>query len=435
VVESLIDKKKGISRKIGNAKRAGESIEELLVQMKQVTQQIKTLEQDRVVDTIKEKEACQSDGVSSDIVVDRSSPQLFAGQKGGQGDIPLSDIVINELEGDSLSSLWNAYVEKTPGSSLYHRWEFREQIKLSFGHETIYLAALNEAGEICGVLPAVLLSSRLFGRFIISMPFFNYGSVLADSQGIEGKLIDALIGLAKSKMAEHVELRSVCSREGMLLKTNKVAMILPLPTDSNVLWQDIGAKVRSQIKKANRFDLRMEFGKSELLDDFYQVFATNMRDLGTPVYSRTFFQNLITCELQEQFHIGVVYKDGSPVSCCFLMGHKDMLEIPWASTLSSFNHMNANMFMYWEILKKAISEKYDFFDFGRSSKDAGTFRFKKQWGAKPEQLYWHYWLSEGGALPELNPNNPKYRLIISVWQRMPVWLTKLIGPRLVKFLP
>jgi FemAB-related protein (PEP-CTERM system-associated) len=160
-----------------------------------------------------------------------------------------------------------------------------------------------------------------------------------------------------------------------------------------------------------------------------------MRDLGTPVYSKIFFRNLLESALANDFYIGVVYKGSTPVSCCFLMGHKDTLEIPWASTLKSANLMNANMFMYWNILAKAISDGYQFFDFGRSSKDAGTFKFKKQWGAKSQQLYWYYWLANGDDLPELNPNNPKYRLLIWVWKKMPVWLTKLVGPPVVKFLP
>jgi len=93
------------------------------------------------------------------------------------------------------------------------------------------------------------------------------------------------------------------------------------------------------------------------------------------------------------------------------------------------------MFMYWEVLQKSIQKECRFFDFGRSSKDAGTYRFKKQWGAQPQQLYWYYWLPEGESLPELNPNNPKYKLLINVWQRLPVWLSQLIGPPVVKYLP
>ena len=212
-------------------------------------------------------------------------------------------------------------------------------------------------------------------------------------------------------------------------------MVRALPETAENLWQDVGTKVRAQIKKAQRFDLQMKFGKAELLDDFYRVFAENMRDLGTPVYAKTFFSELINSSLASSFDIGVMYFEKKPVACCFLMRHKGMMEIPWASALNSVNEMNVNMLMYWEVLKRAINQGNQFFDFGRSSKDAGTYRFKKQWGAIPQQLYWYYWLPDDGTMPELNPNNPKYKLLITVWQKLPVWFTRWIGPPVVKYLP
>jgi len=224
-------------------------------------------------------------------------------------------------------------------------------------------------------------------------------------------------------------------QEAMPAKLSKVSMVRSLPATADSLWQDIGTKVRAQIKKAQRFDLEMKFGKQELLDDFYRVFAENMRDLGTPVYAKAFFSQLLASSLAPAFDIGVLYSEKKPVACCFLMQHKGMMEIPWASALNSANDMNVNMLMYWEVLKLAIAQENQFFDFGRSSKDAGTYRFKKQWGAKAQQLYWYYWLPQGGEMPELNPNNPKYKLLIAVWQKLPVWLTKWIGPPVVKFLP
>jgi hypothetical protein len=111
------------------------------------------------------------------------------------------------------------------------------------------------------------------------------------------------------------------------------------------------------------------------------------------------------------------------------------MEVPWASTLRSANRYDANMFLYWELLRQACSSGYKVFDFGRSTRDAPTYRFKKQWGAQPKQLYWHYWLRDGGEPPKINPDNPRYRLVIYVWQRLPVWLTRLLGPGIVKFLP
>jgi FemAB-related protein (PEP-CTERM system-associated) len=232
----------------------------------------------------------------------------------------------------------------------------------------------------------------------------------------------------------HIEYRDTRHRDGMPQKTEKNSLILKLPANPDQLWDDIGTKVRAQIKKAQGSDLAFKSGRHELLDDFYKVFAINMRDLGTPVYAKSFFRNLLDANSLDT-RLVLAYRHQRPVSCAFLIRWHDTVEIPWASTLREANTYNANMFLYWNVLKHAIESGASFFDFGRSSKDAGTFKFKLQWGAQPQQLYWHYWLQGGGELPALNPNNPKFQLAIAVWQRLPVWLTRLMGPHLVKNLP
>ena len=127
--------------------------------------------------------------------------------------------------------------------------------------------------------------------------------------------------------------------------------------------------------------------------------------------------------------------DRQPVGCAFITGFRGRMEIPWASTLREYNYTGINMMMYWRILKHAVSNGYQLFDFGRCSKDAGTYRFKQQWGAVPVQLNWDYALSEGAEPPGLNPDNPKFQFLIGVWKRLPVWVSRLIGPPVVKYLP
>jgi len=139
--------------------------------------------------------------------------------------------------------------------------------------------------------------------------------------------------------------------------------------------------------------------------------------------------------LSNHSHIIVIRKDGKPVAGAFLVGYKKRLEIPWASSLREFNRLGINMRLYWEVLKYAIEKDYDVFDFGRSTLGSGTYRFKKQWGAQPIQCYWHYWLNASATMPQLNPNNPRFKLAIKVWQHLPIAVTKLIGPSIVKNLP
>jgi len=333
-------------------------------------------------------------------------------------------------------STWDKYVESNQDSSLYHLSVWSELIEKIFGHETYYLVALDQEKKITGVLPMARLKSRLFGDYIVSMPYFNYGGVLANNEQIKYALLDKAVELAKKRQVDHIELRELKPLEKQWqCKQDKVLMYLSLPNTSDELWKAVGSKCRAQIKRLDREDnIEIVQGGAELVDDFYKIFARNMRDLGTPVYAKSLFF-WISKSLPDNSHIIVIKKDGKPVAGAFLLGYKIRLEIPWASSLREFNRLGVNMRLYWEVLKYAINKGYDVFDFGRSTRDSGTYRFKKQWGAQPIQCYWHYWLNDKQSMPELNPDNPRYKLAIKVWQRLPIAMTKLIGPSIVKNLP
>jgi len=266
------------------------------------------------------------------------------------------------------------------------------------------------------------------------MPYFNYGGAIADHPEIENLLMTKAASFGASIGVEHIEFRDTIARKGYPARTDKVNMILPLPSDKQVLWDRFSPKVRSQIKRPQRENPIIHRGREDLLDHFYQVFARNMRDLGTPVYGKSLVGNILKRFPEKSSIISVTLK-GKPVAAAFLLGHNAILEIPWASTNRSFNHLGVNMLMYWEVLCFAIEKGYKYFDFGRSSKDSGTFKFKQQWGALPRQSYWHYWLSAGSSLPSLNPNNPKYRFAIAAWKHLPISISKLLGPMIVKNLP
>jgi FemAB-related protein (PEP-CTERM system-associated) len=366
---------------------------------------------------------------------DQSSPGLFVPPRENSNNQEACVCSINEAS-ECDAKDWDDYVRQNMHSSVYHFWFFRKVIEQTFNHVCHYFIARDANKRVCGILPSVELASPMFGHFIVSMPYFTYGGALALNEQVEQQLVSALIDKGRTLGVAHVEIRKTTKGlDGMQEKTGKVSMVRPLPKSKENFWHEVGAKVRAQVKKAARNNLTTKIGRAELLDDFYKVFATNMRDLGTPVYPKRFFENLLANDVTNEFSIGVTYDGASPVAGCFLMGCNQMREIPWASSLRSAASKNANMAMYAAVLDDTIERGYQFFDFGRSSPDAGTYRFKKQWGAKPMQLYWYYWLKDGGTLPELNPNNPKYKLLIAVWQCLPVWLSKLIGPHVVKYLP
>ena len=324
----------------------------------------------------------------------------------------------------------------SPDSCCYHLSGWKDVIERSFRHDTYYLYAEDESGQIKGILPIVQLKSILFGNYMVSLPGFNYGGICADNEEAREQLLKEAIKIAKIQKMEHIELRhNQDMGNGLPAKMAKVSMRLELPKSAEDLWSTFPSKLRSQIRKPEKEGMYSRFGREEELESFYTVFSINMRDLGTPVYSKHFFENILKA-FPEKTEICTVYtKEGRPVASGFLLNFKTMLEIPWASSLKEFNRSSPNMLLYWSVLKFACQKGFKVFDFGRSTPGEGTFKFKEQWGSKPVQLYWHYWLKNGGPLPELNPKNPKYHLAINVWKRLPVSLTRFIGPLIVKNLP
>jgi serine/alanine adding enzyme len=331
------------------------------------------------------------------------------------------------------NNAWNAYVDRHPRACLYHRAVWRDVIQSVFGHESLYLGAKRD-GAIVGILPLIRLKSRLFGDYLVSMPYFNYGGVLSDTPAVAEQLLRAAGAQAADFGCSHVEFRDTEPHGSWPSRTDKVVMQLPLPADAAALWSGFTPKLRAQVRKPQKEGAEFTCGGVELLPEFYQVFARNMRDLGTPVYSRSFFQAIMD-SFPQQASIALVRYQRRPVAAGFLLGYRDRLEIPWASSLREFNRLGVNMLLYAEVLKTAIEKGYRIFDFGRSSLDSGTYKFKKQWGATERQLYWHYWLAGGKELPRMNPDNPKYRLAISLWRRLPLFVANGLGPRIVKNLP
>ncbi len=330
---------------------------------------------------------------------------------------------------------WDTYVASHPCATNYHQYAWRSVIEKSFGHKSYYLTARNNSDEICGILPLVHINSRMFGSFMVSLPFFNYGGLICNEDNPGEALLDKARCLLGELNADHAELRHLAIRlEGLATKEHKVTMILDLERDEDAQWKALDAKVRNQVRKAEKSGLQAVTGHMELLDGFYEVFCRNMRDLGTPVYGKDFFRNILET-FPDTTRIISVMLEGKMVASGILTWFRDSLEVPWASSISDYREMCPNNLLYWEAIQFAIRNGAKKFDFGRSTPGEGTFRFKKQWGAKPVQLYWQYLLKEGEKLPELNTKNPKYELAIKVWQRLPVSLTKVLGPRIVKNIP
>ena len=330
---------------------------------------------------------------------------------------------------------WNQFVDDQPQAEIYHRYEWKGLLERVFSHVCHYLIARDDSGIVQGVLPLAHLESRAFGSFLVSIPCFNYCGVLATSSGVRETLIAKAVNLGEQLGADHIELRH---RNHFSLdlpfRDDKVAMRLDLPDSPDALWEQFPAKLRSQIRRPQKDGAVCEEGGAELVDDFYAVFSRNMRDLGTPVFPKQLFRSMLD-DFPQSTRIFVVRLNRKPVAAGITIGYRKVLEIPSASALRKYNRISVNMLLYWTVLQHAIRNGYTVFDFGRSSIDAGTYRFKKQWGAKPQPLVWHYCLPDGKEIPRLNPSNPKFHLATRLWRKLPLPVANALGPRIVRHLP
>jgi len=379
-------------------------------------------------------------------------------------------------------ALWDSFVETQPASNLYQRCQWREVIHNSYGHKAYYLIARPDfrgrkaadaighdrsepdskrartlGDPILGVLPLIHIDHWLFGNQLVSMPYFDAGGIVSKSDQAEKALLREAVRLAKELQAASIELRHLeplrtlrsdtpqepeqgagtaqrhSSGWHISSTTHKVRMVLDLPESSDALMQSFKSKLRSQIRKPQKEGLRLQIGHIELIDDFYDVFAENMRDLGSPVHSK----KLISCalrEFSEASRIFIVYRGQTPLACSVTIGFNKLLTNPWASSLRRYGQLAPNMLLYWGMLEFGCNNGFSRFDFGRSSPGEGTYKFKQQWGATPIPLYWYRLSRSDASRPTGGPNKESMQRAIAYWRRLPVALTKVIGPQIRKYI-
>ncbi|MBI1903241.1 MAG: FemAB family PEP-CTERM system-associated protein [Planctomycetia bacterium] len=302
-------------------------------------------------------------------------------------------------------------------------------------HEPYLLEAWQD-DRLVGVLPLALVRSVLFGRFLVSLPYVNSAGPLSPSPVVASLLIDRAVHLADELDVRHLELRHEVEHSHPALTNclcDKVHMRLALPDSADALWKKLGPKVRNQVRKGQNQGLSVHWGKRELLEDFYAVFSRNMRDLGTPVYGRRLFESILHW-FPDSAELCVVRLKRRPIATALLVHTLGVSEVPSASSLRPFNSTNANMLMYWQLLCRAIERRQSTFDFGRSTIDSNTYRFKAQWSARPVAAIWQYYVRRGDPRA-MRPESPKYRFASRVWRHLPLRLTRLLGPRIVRGIP
>lgn len=332
---------------------------------------------------------------------------------------------------------WDAFVTQSTDASLYHLSGWTELASEVFRHRALFVDARDGSGALVGVLPVIQQRSWLLGNFATSLAFFNYGGALTDSSLVAERLMTRAAEAAERLRCRYLEFRDVQSRSGpWLQRTDKIALQLDLPETFEALSKRLGSKLRSQVKRAEREAVQCRVGSAELLDDFYAVFAENMRDLGTPVYPKRFFAAILKrfapyCELV------VIDLHGEPAAAALLTFWRGRAEVPWASCRARAKPLGLNMKLYWELLARSVGHGCAVFDFGRSTVDSGTYRFKRQWGAQPVPLYWYRW-ERGSRRQDVAHGEGTGRVMQTatrLWQRLPLGLANTLGPFISGALP
>jgi serine/alanine adding enzyme len=329
---------------------------------------------------------------------------------------------------------WDPFVMGSPDSSIYHLSGWTQIAREVFGHRPLFVESRDSSGLLVGVLPIIRQRSLLFGNFATSLAFFNYGGPLAEDPVVAQHMMVRAAEAAEALGCKYLEFRDVQPRPGdWIARSDKVTLRLDLPETVEALSKRLGSKLRSQVKRAEREAVQCKTGSAALLDDFYSVFAENMRDLGTPVYPKRFFAAILE-RFGEYCQLVVIESQGEPWAAAFLVFWRGGAEVPWASCRAKAKPLGANMKLYWELLSQAIGRGCSAFDFGRSTVDSGTDRFKRQWGAQPKPLHWYRWeRHSSGASGE--ERGRVMSMATAIWQRLPLGIANTIGPLISGALP
>ncbi|MGH9342632.1 MAG: FemAB family XrtA/PEP-CTERM system-associated protein [Terriglobia bacterium] len=326
---------------------------------------------------------------------------------------------------------WDEFVLRHSECTNYHRWSWRYVFQEVFGWPAIYLLA-EEDRTVRGILP--LISQKcLLRNYLSSMPHLKGGGIVAEDSKIGNVLLEAAIQHAQRRNASYLELRQTAKHAlPLVLRHDKIAAVLPIENDSEKRLGQLEKKTRNLVRKSLTFGMTSEVGGPALLTEFYEVYRRNMRDLGSPSYARDFFAEVLR-SFPEDTRICVARLENQTVAAGFLLGFRGTLEVAWASSYRKFLHLKPNMFLYWNILTFGAEHGYQCLDFGRSSRNSGTFDFKRQWGAIASDLHWGYWLNRRAAVPNTHQNG--LQIANRMWRRLPLAITNLIGPRLVRHIP
>ena len=331
---------------------------------------------------------------------------------------------------------WDAFVAAHPHGTFFHRAAWRGVIERAFGHRTHYLMAERD-GAVVGVLPLGHVSSLLFGNTLISVPLCVYGGPLAVEAEAFAALTEAAAALLPGSRASALEFRFLAlPPEGWLdpaawVTRNDLYVTFrkAIVADDDANLKAIPRKQRAMVRKGIERGLTATVDRN--VDGLHPIYAESVRNLGTPVFSRRYFR-LLAEAFGADMDVLTVRDGETPVASVMNFHWRDEVLPYYGGGTRAARACHANDFMYWAVMRHAAARGARLFDYGRSKVGTGAFAFKKNWGFEPAPLRYCVRLAPGAAVPEVNPLNPKFRLFIAAWKRLPLPVANLLGPRIVR---
>ena len=325
---------------------------------------------------------------------------------------------------------WDDYVFAHPDATFFHRAGWEEVIRDALGHRTHFLYAEDEYGALAGVLPLAEVRTLLFGRALVSLPCCVYGGLLADNAEARRALDEAAQSLAARLGVDHLEYRH---RQPVHPewhgKDLYYAFRKGIEPEVEANLQAIPRKQRRMVRQGAKAGLVAE--EDAGIERFFPIYAANVHRLGTPVFSRKYFERL-RAVFGEECRVLTVSRGGEAVASVMTFYFRDEILPYYGGGAPAARRMAAYDFMYWELMRRGCEAGYRVFDFGRSKHGTGSFSFKKNWGFEPRRLYYEFQLHRGRAVPDHNPLNPRYQRLIRMWRRLPLPVANWLGPKIVR---
>ena len=330
-----------------------------------------------------------------------------------------------------VSARWDAFVLAHPQATFFHRSGWLRVIESVFGHRGFFLYAERD-GVIEGVLPLAEVKSRLFGHSVTSLPFAVYGGVAALNDEAAAALEAEAEKIARGQGAEHLEYRYLGAtrhadwpRQDLYVTFRKEIL-----ADEEANMLAIPRKQRAMVRKGIKNELRAEIDPNA--DRFFDLYADNVHRHGTPAMPKKYFQALLDEFGPDAEVLTVTAPNGKPLSTVLSFYFRDEVLPYYAGDDEAARDLAANDFKYWELMRRACARGLKVFDYGRSKQGTGPYAFKKNWGFEPQPLSYEYRLFKRDAIPQNNPNNPKYQLLIKTWRKLPIGFANWLGPFIVK---